>query len=75
MCNNCWTAWRNLATVVRVENWLLSEIHSLFDIQDINIRFNDVLIPSNYFCWLFGEGDLGMSFGADSGKSSTLTEN
>ena len=43
--------------------------------KDINIRFNDnVLILSDYLCWLFAEGDLGMSFGADSGKSSTLTE-
>jgi hypothetical protein len=75
MCNNCWTAWRNLASVVRVENWLLNEIHSLFVMQDINIRFNDnVLILSDYLCWLFEEGDLGMSFGVDSSKSSMLTE-
>jgi hypothetical protein len=65
--------------VVRVENWLLNEIQSRFDKQDINIRFNDnVLIVSDYLCWLASwlscEGNLGVSFGADSGKSSTLTE-
>ena len=64
-----WLTWSAL------KNWLLIEFHSLFDIQDINIRFNDnVFILSNYLCWMSGEGDVGMSFGVYSGKSSTLTE-
>jgi len=33
-----------------------------------------MLILSDYLCWLSGKGDLRMSFGADSGKSSTLTK-
>jgi uncharacterized protein YutD len=50
---HCRTAWGNLATVIRVENWLFNEIQSLFDKQDINIRFNDnVLIVYDYLCWL-----------------------
>jgi len=61
--------------MVRVENCLLNDYHSLFDIQGINIRLNDiVLILSDYLCWLSGEGVSGMWFGADYGKSSTVAE-
>jgi hypothetical protein len=65
-----WLPWYALKTAYLMR----STLH--FDIQYINIRFSDnVLILSDYLCWLSGEGDLGMSFGADSGKSSTLTKN